>query len=92
MAHTMSFWLLSMSKVPYLFELRHPVPRPNFDGVPLFKHQRVDILEAMTIIIHMKGTYIVSHRVQDINPLSTGGLHKIARFLSSLIGVPIEIL
>ena len=30
--------------------------------------------------------------VLKFNPLSTGGLHKIARFLSSLIGVPIEIL
>ena len=30
--------------------------------------------------------------VQFLNPLSTGGLHKIARFLSSLIGVPIRIL
>ena len=34
----------------------------------------------------------VGPNVQFLNPLSTGGLHKIARFLSSLIGVPIRIL
>ena len=26
--------------IPYLFELRHPVPRPNFYGVPLFKKSK----------------------------------------------------
>ena len=25
------------TQIPYLFELRHPVPKPNFDGVPPFK-------------------------------------------------------
>ena len=34
----------------------------------------------------------VGPNVQFLNPLCTGGLHKIARFLSSLIGVPIRIL
>ena len=34
----------------------------------------------------------VGPNVQFLNPLRTGGLHKIARFLSSLIGVPIRIL
>ena len=26
--------------MPYLFELRHPVPRPNFERVPLFKNSQ----------------------------------------------------
>ena len=26
--------------LPYLFELKHPVPRPNFEGVPLFKKSK----------------------------------------------------
>ena len=26
--------------VPYLFELRHPVPRPNFQEVSLFKKSK----------------------------------------------------
>ena len=27
-------------QLPYLFELRHLVPRPNFEGVPLFKKSK----------------------------------------------------
>ena len=30
----------SVTDIPYLFELRHPVPRPNFEGVPLFKKSK----------------------------------------------------
>ena len=29
-----------LKHIPYLFELRHPVPRPNFDWVPLFKKSK----------------------------------------------------
>ena len=54
-----SIWVVGFQKVlksctPYLFELRHPVPRPNFERVPLFKNS--------------KGQYIVGAANNDNDP------------------------
>ena len=44
-------------KIPYLFELRHPVPRPNFEGVLLSKIGNKNILlvlQTVIMILHPK--------------------------------------
>ena len=43
--------------VPYLFELGHPVLRPNFEQVPFFKKskdQYLSVLLLVTMILHIK--------------------------------------
>ena len=49
MLHTIISWIQVEDMVLYLFKLRHLVPRPNFEGVSLFKNSKD---QSIIIIAH----------------------------------------